>query len=255
MRRKKFLATLLAASMLLGVAPSLSVYAGLANSGDTASSSTTVKLEKQAAATSVVVSIPAEVTISKKTINLNDADLKEHLFNGITPTGSYDWYYPTDYSVRALGKSGCEILDGNGINSITDATDKDIYDVVDTISFSGNIADTDALYIKYDGTASDSSIRDSSDSSYSSYATLAVDLIRTNSNVHDAKRGGTTFTYFYATAEDTFNSVPVAFAISESDAKQLAVGKEYTATVVFEIDVLDKTDAKITGSEYDSNPI
>lgn len=251
MRRKKFLATLLAASMLLGVAPSLSVYAGLANSGDTASSSTTVKLEKQAAATSVVVSIPAEVTISKKTINLNDADLKEHLFNGITPTGSYDWYYPQDYTLYALGKSS-EILDGNGLQSVVDATDKDIYDVVDTISFSGNIADTDALYIKYDRNSSDSSFYDSSSKKY---ATLAVDLVRTNPNVHNAMRGGTTFTYFYATAEDTFNSVPVTFAISESDAKKLTVGKENTATVVFEIDVIDKTDARITGSEYDSNPI
>lgn len=252
MRRKKFLATLLAASMLLGVVPNLSVYAGLANSGDTASSSTTVKLEKQAAATSVIVSIPAEVTISKKTINLNDADLKEHLFNGITPTGSYDWYYPQDYTLNALGKSS-EILDGTGLQSVVDATDKDIYDVVDTISFSGNIADTDALYIKYDRNSSDSSIYNSS--ATNKYATLAVDLVRTNPNVHNAMHGGTTFTYFYATAEDTFNSVPVTFAISESDAKKLAVGKEYTATVVFEIDVLDKTDARITGSGYDSNPI
>lgn len=252
MRRKKFLATLLAASMLLGVAPSLSVYAGLANSGDTASSSTTVKLEKQAAATSVVVSIPAEVTISKKTINLNDTDLKEHLFNGITPTGSYDWYYPQDYSWYALGKYDYDMFDNNGLQSVVDATDKIIYDAVDTISFSGNIADTDALYIKYDRNSSDSSIHDSS---YNSYTDLAVDLVRTNPNVHNAMHGGTTFTYFYATAEDTFNSVPVTFAIKESGAKNLAVGKEYTATVVFEIDVLDKTDTRITGSGYDSNPI
>lgn len=251
MKRNKLLATLLAATLLLGIAPNLPVHAGLSQVGDTAQSDTTVKLEKTADPTSVVVSIPAEVTISKKTINLNDADLKEHLFNGITPTGSYDWYYPQDYTLYALGKSS-EILDGTGLQSVVDATDKDIYDVVDTISFSGNIADTDALYVKYDRNSSDSSIHDSS---YNSYTDLAVDLVRTNPNVHNAMRGGTTFTYFYATAEDTFNSVPVTFAISESGAKNLAVGKEYTATVVFEIDVLDKTDARITGSEYDSNPI
>ena len=253
MKRNKLLATLLAASMLLGVAPNLPVHAGLSQVGDTAQSNTTVKLEKTADPTSVIVSIPAEVTISKKTINLNDTDLKEHLFNGITPTGSYDWYYPQDYSWYALDKYDYDIFDDNGLQSVVDATDKDIYDVVDTISFSGNIADTDALYVKYDRDSSNGSIYNSS--ATNKYATLAVDLVRTNPNVHNAMRGGTTFTYFYATAEDTFNSVPVTFAISESDAKKLAVGKEYTATVVFEIDVLDKTDARITGSEYDSNPI
>ena len=233
MRRKKFLATLLAASMLLGVAPNLSIHAGLSQVGDTSQSNTTVKLEKTADPSSVIVSIPAEVTLTKKTLTMNDDTLKAHLQNGMEESGSFEWYYPCGFA-RAY-------CDNNfRVQSINSGNNEVIVDAVDTISYSGTLSENDALVIETTNNTA-GMLKNGS----TQVAFVFNDFVKISDNVVNFNGGADGLTtqcgtYFYATSDSTVTNVPVVFSVLKSDISSLEKGITYTGTVTFNVSIINK---------------
>lgn len=252
MKRKKLLASLLLASTIfLSISPNMQVHAdGISNIGDTGSANTAVTMTTTGSSTNVVVSIPAEITLQKKHILLDDSELKPFLCNGIVIQDEDYWFYPYSFNRAMIPQSGLSKTEQTTpygikvVNEITSNVEADIVATVDTISIVGDVAPGEVVDVCIESAGFRLSPSNASAPTVGGY----TQFIPTCKNVKSCYFNNN-IPIFYnenndagqyviqKTSTDSDITVPVLFGTFYEDNTKLYEGVNYTGTYTFNIRV------------------